>query len=1784
MDKMANTVKYGRKTRKSIWYLTCFLVGLSALLFNVITSFESYVWMRHMGLSPLTVQGFWYFAKRIHCALSIILILLVLSNSVTKCVVMCLTWCIFVSYGLLSAYVYCNGMALKSSVMIKCLVAFCSLSSISLQSCFFFFIFNPYGGKSIYEALRCMLFFLLGSSSASLIPRIMTSCVTAFYGMRAEDVIQTLLLLKVMLYLFSAITFVSASLTAFLVHNNSESSCSEYLTLSVGKVFGLMFNSASMRRTFLCSFGWLMSPLCGIAASSFLFNVTVKEGRQIAILDNVIHLFIICVFVIYSFSRPFAAEIQEGENEGIQGNDVEQIERGTKRDETTVTSEIIDGDKDYHNPNARKPVRLFRTPQPWCLLPSGFWNVWEDEDNKDASYLTSCATIYSVLQTVNGSNMSAEGSDDANGCLITYKDVTEAKHRLLRLLSSFIASCDASSESMMHDVGKLAKENCSYNDLKSAMDRFVGQCSCIEHYSLCWKCDICVYKSDMAAEKTSVKPQASSTSAEETTERTSAANRSGGTPSHQMNPGSSHAVGAARDGTVSLSNFVSLAMNTVNCHMGRQLSNCMEKARSLASAIRQSPELSDDLDDTSILKAAENLDYFLEQFLFLLSYLHSVNEWIILCKSMDTILERCPPLVDMMIKRHDCCKQVNFVKECNANAKCGCSSIFMLAKCVQELHQVQCEIAVNILKRSSPHGSCRMPSVSHVRVLTLIVCFFDMIMSSDLAMDVGNCRCSVKEEGKNCACRFYCDTLDRLLSNWLNDVSSSMNYGDALLRETIHLLSKVIATNTLDFNEDTPNYMNALRRFVGIGRFAADFSSKIYMANYLLEEESALTAGMLAKISLDFNQLCQCDNKCHATRGEVKSESCNCFIRECNTCRKSDECAIDILGSLSSIGTPTNSGASECLTKSCESFSAITAKMEKICEAVADKLKCANTIASTVTNFVNKIGEATTSTSGMGQHPHKSQLCKVDSNNKDVARLLLYGCNIDGRSPDSHVCTDSSTVNCEKDNCKSLSCILKTFFTTVCGENADGSRTCKCKDKGSDGCCCMWKEGLCSVLCGCADELQKLLKKLGNGVADTGNESLLCRIKTLCNTVDCVRCHLTDIDSCTKELHSMYDQYHGQLSSVAAYMCNRFNVEAEHICALQKFLDENGTVYDSALKSITKVVESTSDLSKKHEDGIFKLDDQVNTLTSNMNKTCDRLQSLQNEVKVSLKGIDAEKRNFVITPTATQQFAFRRSLKVSKKACASLRNYIRYFDIAWFLCLGICYIYGRYYHSSNGGFYTTSRNYVLLLTIKGVVMFTSYALLLTTCRSYQGYMINISLLFGLLMAVFMSFVSQWWNYTLFIKEHAKPIDRWFRLLYPTSAYGTDLSPFTWDHGLSNMFRADMNYLKNIFTSNGSVIYNHDPFATLFDDYFSFSNKPISFFGLCAWTSFEKQLRNKLIDDADEDNFKGLLDYIAFKKASLVGLDFLFSGPVSNINKVPLDLLWSAWSMQEALTLERCVAYSILEIVYKDVYGELLAWMNSVVTEEGNHMLLDSFDAKERQTLAQEALWVPNVAERYVKAQQISSMNDLFRNSFLRKWSDHRAENAHMITSPGAGDSTSGVPEVESGLLFESYSLSSAVKTWRKSREEACDRLYGGSAACNNMVTSTADLIENYLSESGVGNKALSYGDLLKYVDTSRAPRIFASSANALEPVDNDSLTDVALENPIGHCQEEYATLYSQPTMLIPEHTASTQDEDLEVDNQGRYFVGFWLKHNGVALTIDDVKRLLSYISEETKSE
>ncbi|GIX64289.1 cytosol aminopeptidase catalytic domain containing family protein [Babesia caballi] len=1233
--------------------------------------------------------------------------------------------------------------------------------------------------------------------------------------------------------------------------------------------------------------------------------------------------------------------------------------------------------------------------------------------------------------------------------------------------------------------------------------------------------------------------------------------------------------------------------------MGARLINCVRSANSLISDIRKSPALSEDLDDVSMHQAADALDKFFLQFLVLLTCFRVVEGWIVLCKCMDKVLKGCAEVVKAWKEKRRCSSASLSHGDAKGLSICGCVCLIKLADCCKTLHEKQCEIVEEILN-SSPSTNHPMPSVAHTRSLTLLVYCFGAVMKSKLASESGDCKCKQSTKRVDqCDCCRYSGRLFDLLSRWLRDVSS-MGFGDTLLRETIELFSYVVSPDTTNNNETYPNVMQRLHKFVGVSRSTA-------MQAYKLRGSTNTTTDVDHQVGNFINVgpglkevpqfCCTCEQKC-------TQDSCYCYLMECEYSKNNDKCSLEILTKLHTLKDAAKlENIKQCLTNMSGTLKSVSDKLKGASSAAQKDLYCVDGTVSKVKSFFEKsIGDDShTTASG---HSGKAMFCSVACTNKQLAVFLLYNCNSaannhvstsdncasgSGAASTSHqACSGDLCGKCADPNCKSLYCTISRLTCTLYGNGtAEQHQTqCNCTKKDSTNSCCCGTNSLCSILCECSSKLDELKKKLGD------NAGLVTEVQHTCDKVSDVKMEMGEITKCLKVFAAECQYYEEHLDSTQATIYYLFREEIDHIRDLQKFLDENCEAYEAAVSSMTKVVSSTAALSSQHQRDVFFLDTEVDKVTKNVNATCDRATSIQDELAKCMAGLDAEKRSIVMAPKTYQPLVHRNSEKRLPLGISTLKESMWYFDMLWMFCFGFCLLYSWYYSSSKSWLYHTARNFIVLLAIKGIMTLNSYLLVLCGFRRHQSYLINIALFIGFLIAICMSWVSQWWNYTLFLRENCKPIEHWFRFVYPNTMASTGSGSLTWFRGIVSLMSADFNYLKSLLTSASFEGYHYNPFGTIFDDYFRLQNRPIGYLGACDWNSFNTELRQDLIVAAKKGKLQCLLDYLAFKSASEVDWSFLFGATTFNIDKFPTDLLWAAWNMHEKLTLERCVSYSLLEAAYTRVYNSIKAVVDSANgDDEQLPLVLDDFDTEQRNYLAYNAISVPNFTDLQGTAGQMDSLFKFFEDDFKQEWYDYYSYISSTTDDvPDTREGTSTSSDADKTMIIDRTKLEEAVETWRTKRTDACENIYGGSAVCHRLVTSTVAMLERYLSELRQTGKAYSPFKLLKFCDSyvnqdfigdhNDIREIADSTPSSNGPSDESTVSETGREfDPSGEHSYDYTSINLGVRQKV---TISEQHELLEMYDLQHFLLGFWLKHAGVSVTTTDVKQVLTFLYSESR--
>lgn len=1695
-----------RVAAKPLCHVSSLMIGMSVALVYAFNSCESYLLMRHIGGSLLEAEGFWYFLRRFNCILGIIVILGMFLTTVNKVTLCLLHWLLFCCYIALLWFPEYFTDLFDPSKLFLCAMLVLHVISTGLQSNFFYIIFDlniPGGTK---ESPKYLLCHFVGCCLSGCILRGMISFgVDAASSITDSDTQWSIVFKKIMMA-FCVITLISSLLWSYMTFCVLGNPGKEYLVLSAGEVLCLMFVPKFRGVLLRCALGWVLTPLCGIVTSTFIFNMTVRESIRLMCMQYAVYIAVSLLMFVFMYSCVLKVPgLQQDEpnfvSKGVEGKDMkDRIKQAIDRSNKVGIGLPMVG-------------KVFRDVQPWCLLQSSCCSEWETRDNEKITLLRQCASVYNVIHSGMGRLYNVDGYDerDESPFLYTYKEVRKAKYHLLTLIASLVDMC----ESLSCRLKEQCKDPCScqtpeqpccnkcyscpYMTMQEGICTFVESCACIKNEWTKWDCckGRCVAK---------------------------------------------------------------CAMKAIVSNRCEKLSACMGYAKKVMDEIRQCPQLSNDLDDSSIDQALELLWTFLTYFFVCLYCYQVVEDWIALFECVDEIQQQCEGAIKEF--KSGCCKTSKSASCATpyTEGKCGCQCLLRLVLCCRMLHEIQCDVAAKATEKLNC-DDIRVPSSAHTRSLLLLASNFNAVSTSKLASEKSTHSCCTTD---GCSCCRYSSRLDYLLSKWLCDVESSMSCGDSLLRETIELVSNVESYERDEHISYTPLYLGLLRTFLGVSRSSASFVSLLCSAKSLEADKGSDSSSHCEEVKINDipNFCCDCKDKC-------KVNDCCCFLKECSKCKKVCECTREILCKLSGLCDGKKiPELHKCLTHEKMKFDKVCERLDEACKTMPCEQKSIEAICCKVKDFVSKLFTGKLCNKDVAQKcgcTKENCICKFPSSSADLAEYLFYFCNGNGETGKADcqchtTVTTTATTECNASSggtatvckCRYMGCILKRFVDALHGPKSTSTEsdscsseganpTCKC---GENGLCKTWNE-FCKSLC-----LLKEVLCCPNGLCQ--------RMKCLLQMVDDVYCLMSDIEMSLQCLQYEYSSYQSYLSQVCRWINTIFQTELGYICDLKTHLDKNAAIYTSSLKSAESVVKSLSDLSSRHQSDIFTLDRMVNNVTNDCNKLGERAQNLYAEHIKCREGLESERLTLVLGAQLNHKAVERTTKNTTEYVLDAINGHMRSFDLIWFVML-VVFLTLSIHSSGDSWIYTTSRNIGLLMTVKGVVMSSSYLGLLGTHNRYQGYLINFCMVYGLLLALVVSWICQWYTYNAFQREHTRAIWRWFRVLHPTLLHEKNRY-FQWFCGIRSLMRADMDYMLNMVFGESIGSFSYNPFGRRFDNSFRLNAAALGFTGICDWPWYEKHILSGILRASMDGNFTELLDYLAFKSTPLSSMAFLFKDKALITEEFPLDLVWTAWGKGIVITLKHCMIYSLLEKAYTRVISILQSQCDDVEAQNASKVVLNLFSKEEQLNISNKAMDVLFGLTWHLPAKQADALSMLFEDYYRQQWTAKlgKLETDGNETYDDENPSFVMPKTTRYGLSWV-QGLVQAAKPWENSRLLICDVHYGGSKECKIVVSSTANSIKRYLTHVSDYHTGSSFSVFLE--DCVRFIRQFTSAP----PKHPKSDTSGRREGSVAY------SIYS---------TFKTAGQDLTQErfDLHLYFVGDWLRWLGLPATFSDVRKVVNYVS------
>ncbi|KAK1442856.1 hypothetical protein BgAZ_303740 [Babesia gibsoni] len=1751
---------------EAFFHISSFMIGVAVGLIYAFSSSDMYFLMRYMGTFPLEAQGLYYFLRRVSYASSILVILLMIFTSVNKLIVCIIHWTLTLTYMIVYLYLTSTYVFLESSRFAQSLFVISHLLSTALQTGFFFVAFDvdvP-GGRS--SSSRSVLYYLFGCGlSGSMIKWL----INIHIGSESETVCNFMIFDRLFKRIAAAncgVTFLSSTLYTYAAFYLCDGPCRQYLTLTPWNVMCMPFNRKLLIAILSFSLGWVITPICGILTSTLLLNVTVIDSLKLDFLQQSLYLF--CTLMALMILICYILQLRDKKRVDIGGITKDIGEQVIKEEPESSKNMKTHDERDALTTQIGR--RVLPDVQPWCMLPLGFWSKWEESDNDFSLYMQQCLSVYTLVQSVVGGRMPKSDCIGAarRGGATTYNDMKAAKYRLLGLLSQYTEMCNNLYMTLQNGSYHYQCSKCPYQTMRVKMCAFVTgrACVCIE-----WSTWDCAYA---------------------------------------ICAGEAVMKGICCQLCGKLLACVECAISTICCirkdcdlrddHDDTKIyeaAHILEKHFMKLLLLLYYYQM--------MLDWVTLCEYMWEiQFRFILAIIEFGPKCCVIptCGEAVTIEGNCG--CRTLIKLAQCCELLHR-RQCELLASASnitSSSVSTLmpssshTRCLMLLvtyfTKIHCSgLACDRADRTccNTQKGCRCCRYSE-RVDLLISRWLSDVMTSMscgaalLKETIDIVSYVVSDSGETGTTPSRTNSLLSSLMTMLGLSRTSSEYVSLMYTSNILTIVKSFTSNGSTDNGDNVQDTE-VANFCCLGKDCKNCNCTCLTKECgKCQEVENNTIVALQRLACTLSK-CNLDSLCTTLEKAKKAltESCDKFAGLCSVnlnnavCIEQLGCEVKKLfcGLLQCSSTSTSSSSSTC---KCEEG--------KCC----CKIPCVN---RDLVRFL--------------LYP-----CDTKSEDRSCTIICKCQCPEEKQEEAAAICEQK----CEQENCKSLCCIVKKFAETLFCKNAKDCEKCCCaatEEKSDSTACgecnalkCIFVE-CCKTLCGLENKLccSNCTSASGEKTGATcgscspsceGSEKSACcttscpltascsATTTTCNcacdatekttsdgqclskSVKCFECILAKISEIACELDQAlsclcysYTSYLACLSLVERSIQCKIDVEMKAICDLKTYLDRNGCIYSALFAAATTVTNSISSLADQQQYDISTLDCQVRHLSHYCNQLSSRAEKVEDENIKCVEGLDAEKKS--IAASAKSKHSFLENLLRRKNwgVLDLVNTYMWYFDCVWFVILVTFYFEDDYSTSRGDWIYLAHKIMSVWFVIKGALMTFSYITALSSVKKCQPYLINIAMVLGLIMAVIISWLCQLYTYNTFLKEHSISIWKQFRILYPTSLEKESVL-FRWYNGLYSLITADVSYLKRFLKRRESTSSTYNPFSITLDTLFRYTSRSVRFNGVCDWGSYEEGLLRDISKKCSYGKFKKMLDYLAFKALTPSSLSFLSTSTVLDGENIPTDLLWVAWSKKQVLTLQHCMLYSMFEMAYESVLqtAKSTIYTDSEVENKFTDGI-DSFSLEQQKNIAKRAM---NLNDLSLEGLTMKSLGDLY-DQMEKDYRDHLKwyimQYTPISTPAEYVGNTYVVPSGGNAALQEPswlFDLPLATLNWRSANLKECDRVYGGSSECKNVVNATADKISNCIQICG---EIPNFHGFMHSCLSLFAAEITDDNVYGYLEAENDGESVVVLSEPYGY------------TEVIDEIEARRNSERMGLH---LYFLGEWLRRMDVPLTTLDVNNII----------
>ncbi|EAN30704.1 putative integral membrane protein [Theileria parva strain Muguga] len=532
------------------------------------------------------------------------------------------------------------------------------------------------------------------------------------------------------------------------------------------------------------------------------------------------------------------------------------------------------------------------------------------------------------------------------------------------------------------------------------------------------------------------------------------------------------------------------------------------------------------------------------------------------------------------------------------------------------------------------------------------------------------------------------------------------------------------------------------------------------------------------------------------------------------------------------------------------------------------------------------------------------------------------------------------------------------------------------------------------------------------------------------------------------------------------------------------------------------------------------------------------------------------------------------------------------FFLSTFVCLFLIYLSRLMPYLRNIPNKTKFMYIIIIYSFVTSYFFNSSFGFLSTFDSDSAFYISLAIVLGIILSIVYSWLTQWFNYRMFLYEQFVDLYSRFRLLFPGSKYLNSPTLFWWIEGFVSFIKMDMLSMYNMFTiSKEKDIYH--PFN------FGFTSKLNIEYNLVESNSHiyteEQCLENikSSVFDKKVLELQALLDYRSFYHLHHTDYSFMV---ITSQNKVnyPIDLLYHAWCLGSRVSEFTDRLHRLRECAIKAIEKEVQLQAQTNAYDLGSINKLKYFFEFQNKCLLEapklSLIDSSNRTHKHFLTVQARKLVKLYQKSYSDKWKVYfQTLYSKEFVDPEASTSTQKPRSKRDGRkislpdIFQKMPMEVFLKSyhdWRSKKLRNCDTVFGHNDLCKVIVTKTCEEFEKVAFAHNEVPEVMN--EFVKFALTSftvkdtpanfEIIKLLSKQSKFTESKDVRSILDKISELIRSHT-------FGVRSSVIKDLLSICKNIDMEktmiynVFNYDRFLIGEWIRWQGLHISGDLVNML-----------